>query len=117
MESHPSRFEDRTEDGESSFADLDRVLLHRMICRTHLLHLQIADELPPSLVQAEQHDPIDEEALVPEELPLPIRASFHDDQAGELIVSEHLKEVEHPLTHIRSVLYQAVRRHEPDNGA
>src|SRR2546429_8204843 len=116
MESHPSRFEDRTEDSESSLADLDRVLLHRMICRTHLLHLQIPDELPPSLVQAEQHNPIDEEALVTEELDLPIRASFHDDEGGELIVSEHLEEVEHPLAHVRRVLHQRVQRPERIQG-
>src|SRR5438309_10919931 len=104
MESHSSRFELRTEADKSSLADLDRVLLHRMICRTHLLHLQIPDELPPSLVQAEQYDPIDEEALVPEELALPIRASLHDDQRGDLIVPEHLQGVERTLAHVRRLL-------------
>src|SRR5207253_10831409 len=97
MESHPSRFEDRTEDGESSFADLDRVLLHRMICRTHLLHLQIADELPPSLVQAEQHDPIDEEALVPEELAFPFRPRSLPTGGGGLVAWKILEELKHRL--------------------
>src|SRR5437879_3096564 len=116
MESHHSRFEDRTEDGEYSLAALDSVLLNRLHCSKHLLHLQIPDELPPSLVQAEQHNPIDEEALVTEELALPIRASFHDDEGGELIVSEHLEEVEHPLAHVRRVLHQRVQRPERVQG-
>src|SRR2546422_7596581 len=101
MGSHPSRFEDGTQNGESALANLDRVFLHRMICRTHFLDLQVSNELPSRVVETEQHDPVDKEALVPEELALPIRASFHHDERGELVVAEHFEEVEHPLAHVR----------------
>src|SRR6267143_2658276 len=114
--SHPSRFEDRTQDGKSALATLDRVLLHRMIRRTHLLHLQVPNELASRVVETEQDDPIDEETLVAEELALPIRASFHDDEAREVVVAEHLEEVEHPLAHVRRVLHQRIQRTERVQG-
>src|SRR5437764_125526 len=108
----PSRFEDRAEDGESALADLDRVLLHRVVGGPHLLHLQIANELAAGVVESEQHDPVDEEPLVPEELAVAFRIPFHHDERREFVVAEHLEEVEHPLAHVRRVLHQGVQRAE-----
>src|SRR5207249_10464961 len=72
----PSRFEDRAEDGESALADFDRVLLHRVVGGPHLLHLQLANELAAVMVESEQHDPVDEERLVPDELAFAFRIPF-----------------------------------------
>src|SRR5439155_5037610 len=86
----PSRFEDRAEDGESALADLDRVLLHRVVGGPHLLHLQVANELAAGMVESEQHDPVDEEPLVPQELAVAFRIPFHHDERREFVVAEHL---------------------------
>src|SRR5256886_12125661 len=88
------------------------MLLHRVVDRSHLLHLEIPNELAAGSVEAQNHDAIDEKPLVPEELALAVRRSVHDDEGGEFVVAEHLEEVEHPLSHVGRVLHERVERAE-----
>src|SRR5712691_12875064 len=91
----PSRFEDRTHHGDTTFPDLDRVFLHGMLDGAHLLDLEIPDELPSGAIQSKHDDPIDEEPFVPENLALGIRAPLHDHARRQFVVAEHLEEIEH----------------------
>src|ERR1700704_1319428 len=87
-----------------------------MIRRAHLLDLQIPDELSAGVVQTKHHDSVDEETLVPEELAFPIGTPFHYDEGRELVVAEHLEEVEHSFAHVRRVLHQGVQSPERVEG-
>src|SRR3989475_5961426 len=87
-----------------------------MVDRSHLLHLEIPNELPAGSVEAQHHDAIDEKPLVPEELALAVRRAFHDDEGGEFVVAEHLEEVEHPFSHVARVLHEGVERAERIQG-
>src|SRR3990172_9514614 len=111
-----SGFEDRAEDGETTLPDLDRVLLHRVIDGTHLLDLEVPYELPSRAVEPEEDDAVDEEPLVPEELTVSVRAPFHDDERREVVVPQHLEEVEHALPHVVRVLHEGVQRAEGVEG-
>src|SRR3989442_1469159 len=111
-----SRLEDGPEDGEPAFPHLDRVFLHRVIDRSHLLDLEIPHELPSGPVQSQHHDAIDEKPLVSKELTLPVRRPLHDHETGEFVVPEHLEEVEHPLPHVGRVLHERVERAERVEG-
>src|SRR2546425_659296 len=112
----PSRLEDGPEDGEPAFPHLDRVFLHRVIDRSHLLDLEIPHELPSGPIQSQHHDAIDEKPLVSKELTLPVRRPLHDHETGEFVVPEHLEEVEHPLPHVGRVLHERVERAERVEG-
>src|SRR5712692_11119476 len=87
-----------------------------MIRRALLLYLQIPDEFSAGVVQTKHHDSVDEETLVAEELAIPIGTPFHDDERCELVVAEHLEEVEHSFAHVRRVLHQGVQGPERVEG-
>ena len=80
-----------------------------MIRRTHLFHLEESDELSPGPIEAQHHDPVDEKSLVPEELALPVRVPLHHDERRQVVVSQHLEEVEHPLAHVVGVFHQGIQ--------
>src|SRR2546426_12734752 len=92
------------------------MLLHRVVDRSHLLHLEIPNELATGSIEAQNHDAIDEKTLVPEELALAVRRALHDDEGGEFVVAEHLEEVEHPFSHVARVLHEGVERAERIQG-